>query len=330
MHRRRCCCGRWASWVDGGRVFRPRPIATGSLFLLGSAGVTQRNGDRLIGFTLPQRGARGRVVRLDQTVSAVLAAHAYPPQIARLLADALVLTALLGDLLRPEDGQLTLQAKGEGGPVKLLVADYKAGALRGYASQDLDRRFAAAETLKALFGKGYLVITLDQTEASERYQGIVELGGETLAEAAEIYFGNSEQLPTVVRLAGVQQADGGWTAGGMIVQHLSRSELGAARLHVEGGDADWEYVRALAGTVQADELTDPALALEDLLWRLFHEEEVRVLAPVLLSRGCRCSLDHIRGVLSQFPDAERATMRNDAGLISVDCEFCSKQFLLEV
>ena len=106
--------------------------------------------------------------------------------------------------------------------------------------------------------------------------------------------------------------------------------MGATRLHVEGGDADWEHVRALAGTLAAAELTDPALGLEDVLWRLFHEEEVRVLPPVALSRGCRCSLEHIFSVLSQFPEDERATMRNDAGMISVDCEFCSKQFLLEV
>jgi molecular chaperone Hsp33 len=286
--------------------------------------------DRLLGFTLPGRGARGRVVRLDDTVSAILGSHAYPPPIARLLAHALVLASLLGDLLRPDEGQLTLQAKGEGGPVTLLVADYREGAIRGYASQDLDRRFEPGETLAALFGKGYLVITLDQTGSSERYQGIVELGGSTLSEAAEIYFQNSEQLPTLVRLEAVAHNDGRWSAGGMIVQHLSRSELGAARLHVDGDDADWAHVAALAGTVSAAELADPSLGLEDLLWRLFHEEEVRVLPPVALSRGCRCSVEHIRGVLQQFAESERATMRNADGVISVDCEFCSKQFLLEV
>ncbi len=292
--------------------------------------MTNPDSDRLLGFTLPQRGARGRIVRLDATVSAILAAHAYPPQIARLLAEALLLASLLGDLLRPDAGQLTLQAKGEGGPVTLLVADYREGAIRGYASQDLDRRFEAGQTLAALFGKGYLVITLDQTNASERYQGIVELGGETLQQAAEIYFENSEQLPTLVRLAAEPKPDGGWIAGGMIVQHLSRSELGAARLHVEGGNADWAHVAALSATVSPEELIDPALGLEDLLWRLFHEDEVRVLPPVLLARGCRCSPDHIRHVLQQFPEEERQTMRNADGVISVDCEFCSKQFLLEV
>jgi len=298
---------------------------------VGAVGLTmQRDGDRLLGFTLPGRGARGRVVRLDTTVSAILASHAYPGPIARLLADALVLTSLLGDLLRPSEGQLTLQAKGKGGPVTLLVADYKDGAIRGYASQDLDRRFQPAETLASLFGEGYLVITLDQTGSSERYQGIVELGGETLEQAAEIYFGNSEQLPTLVRLASAEQPDGSWAAGGCIVQHLSRSELGAARLHVESGNPDWEHVRALAATLEPRELTDPMLRLEDLLWRLFHEEEVRVLPPVMLERGCRCSLEHIRGVLVQFPEEERVTMRNASGQISVDCEFCSRQFLLEV
>jgi molecular chaperone Hsp33 len=301
-----------------------------------------RDGDRLLGFTVPQRGVRGRVVRLDGAASGVLgeilAAHAYPDPIARLLAETLALTAMLGALFRPETGQLTVQAKGKGGPVELLVCDYQQGALRGYASQDLDRRFPPVETratLEQMLGQGHLVITLDQTASAERYQGIVELGGTTLEAAAQGYFENSEQLPTLVRLAAVREAGGGWQAGGMIVQQMARGEVGAARLHVaqEGigeTDDDWAHVLALAATVSDAELCDPDLPLEDLLWRLFHEEEVRVLPAVPLTRGCRCSVERIRRVLEQFPEAERAEMRNPQGVISVDCEFCSRQFLLEL
>jgi molecular chaperone Hsp33 len=294
-----------------------------------------RDGDRLLGFTLPARGARGRIVRLDGALGEILAAHAYPEPIARLLAESLALTALLGALFRPEDGQLTLQAKGEGGPVTLLVSDFRNGALRGYASQDLDRRFVAEDegrsgTLSHLLGRGHLVITLDQTDSAERYQGIVGLGEETLEVAAQGYFANSEQLPTLVRLAASRDSDGHWTAGGMILQHLPRSEEGAARLHVEEGGPDWEHVLALGRTVEDVELSDATLPLEALLWRLFNEDEVRVLPAITLSRGCRCSVAHIRQVLGQFPEVERAEMRNADGVISVDCEFCSRQFLLEI
>ncbi|TPE61803.1 Hsp33 family molecular chaperone HslO [Sandaracinobacter neustonicus] len=291
--------------------------------------------DRILGFTIPGRAARGRVVRLDSTLNEILAAHAYPEPVARIVAETLVLTALLGALFREDEGQLTVQAKGEGGQLKLLVADWRLGELRGYASQDLDRRFAPLDegrsaSLEALLGKGYLAITLDQTASSERYQGIVELGRDTLEAAAQGYFENSEQLPTLVRLAAHRGADGRWSAGGMIVQHLPRAEDGAARLHVESGQEHWAHVEALASTVTPDELTDAGLSLDALLWRLFNEDEVRVLPEIAISRGCRCSVEHIRNVLGQFPEEERAEMRNADGVIAVDCEFCSKQFLLEI
>jgi molecular chaperone Hsp33 len=289
-------------------------------------------GDRLLGFTLPQRAARGRVVRLGHVLDEILGAHAYPEPVARLLGETLALTALLGALFRPEDGQLTLQAKGQGGPISLMVADFRDWTLRGYAALDLDRRFPAGDdgTLEALFGRGQLVLTLDQTASAERYQGIVELGSTSLEAAAQGYFENSEQLPTLVRLAAAQGADGRWTAGGLIVQQLARAEEGGARLHVEGGNSDWEHVAVLGGSVTADELCDLSLSEEDLLWRLFNEDEVRVFPAETLSRGCRCSQAHIRSVLEQFPEEERADMRNADGVISVDCEFCSKQFLMDV
>jgi len=288
--------------------------------------------DRSLGFTVAARDVRGQMVRVDAALNAVLAGHAYPAPLARLLAEALTVTALLGATLRPGlgtgDGQLTLQAQAKGGAIDLLVCDYRAGAVRGYLGFDTTASFTENMTLPQLFGTGHLAITLDQTAAAERYQGIVPLEGDSLAEAIEGYFANSEQLPTLIRLGVAGNSATGWIAGGLLVQHLARRELGGNRLDVEQHHPDWEHVRALAGTTAAEELTDPALTAEALLWRLFHEEEVRITPGPTPSRGCRCNIAHIREVLEGFPETERADMRGPDGKISVDCKFCSRVFAI--
>lgn len=289
--------------------------------------------DRSIGFVVGARNVRGRVIRLDTALNAVLAAHAYPPPLARLLAEALTLTALLGSTLRPgkgpDDGQLTLQAQARGGAIELLVCDYRAGEVRGYLSFDRGASFVDGMTLPELFGEGHLAITLDQSASEERYQGIVPLEGATLSQAIEGYFANSEQLPTLIRLAVGGSAASGWIAGGLLVQHLARRELGGERLDVADLHPDWQHVHVLAATVTDAELTDPALPAETLLWRLFHEEEVRINEGITPVRGCRCNLAHIRSVLESFPESERIEMRGDDGQISVDCKFCSRVFAVE-
>jgi molecular chaperone Hsp33 len=174
-----------------------------------------------------------------------------------------------------------------------------------------------------LFGKGYLAITFDHPLTEERYQGIVPLEGSSLGEAAQNYFSQSEQLPSVVRLA---VDDTGHIAGGILVQHLPEGEEGRDRLHTRLDDPEWEHVRILAETIRGHELTDPALPLGEALWRLFHEEEVRVLEAIPLKRGCRCNFEHVRGVLARFAAEERAEMVDEHGLINVDCEFCSRIF----
>ena len=285
--------------------------------------------DRVLGFSVGQRNVRGRVVRLDAALNAVLAAHDYPAPLATLLGQALVLTALLGATLREDEGQLTLQAQSKGGPVDLLVCDYRAGAVRGYLRHD-GSEVATGLDLEALFGDGHLAITLDPTAAAERYQGIVPLEGASLAEAAEGYFVHSEQLPTLIRLAVRWDDTTGWVGGGLLVQHLARSEIGGERLSVEDLNPDWQHVLALASTMSDAELTDLSLAEETLVWRLFHDEEVRVTVGSVPTRGCRCTLAHIRDVLSSFPDAERAEMAGDDGRIKVDCAFCARVFAVEV
>jgi len=286
--------------------------------------------DRALSFAILSRHARGRVVRLGPSLDAILHAHQYPPVIERLLAEALVLTALLGAMLKDDQGQLTMQAQTESGVVDLLVADYRDGELRGYVRFDADRlaEAPADPSLFGLFGKGYLAITFDQATTKERYQGIVPLEGASLCEAVSSYFMQSEQIPSLIR-AGIRHVDGGGCiAGGLLLQHLPEGETGRDRLHVRDDSPEWEHVAVLGGSVKADELTDPALPLETLLWRLFNEDEgdVRLLDAIALAKGCRCDPLHIADVLSRFPDDERADMANEDGLILVDCEFCARSF----
>lgn len=287
--------------------------------------VLTANLDEALGFTIPARNARGRLVRIGPLLDQILSAHDYPAPIARILSEALTLTALLGAMLKEAGGQLTMQAQTESGIVDLLVCDYKGGELRGYVRFDKERLTEAVlPSLYALFGKGYLAITFDQEASKERYQGIVPLEGNSLAEAAQSFFGQSEQIPSLVRLA---VNDTGHIAGGILVQHLPEGEEGRERLHTRLDHPEWEHVRALAETTKLSELVDQDLPLDTLLWRLFHEEEeIRVLSTVALEKGCRCNFEHIRGVISRFAASEREEMVDDDGFISVDCEFCSRLF----
>lgn len=287
--------------------------------------------DTLLGFTIPGLHARGRLVRLGPVLDQVLAAHGYPAPIEKILAEALALTALLGSTLKDDAGQMTLQAQTEAGVIDLLVCDYRAGELRGYVKFDAERlaEIPADPTLFALFGKGYLAITFDQAVSGERYQGIVPLDGVSLADAAEAYFCQSEQIPTLVRFATAQGGPDGCRAGGLLLQHLPEGEEGRERLHTRLDHPDWEHVRVLGETIRGEELTDPDLALETIVWRLFNEEdEVRLLAEAPMRKGCRCDPAHIRGVISRFPEDEQREMADDEGLISVDCAFCARVFAI--
>ena len=289
-------------------------------------------GDQPLRFSLPERHARGRLVRLDGLLSEILSAHAYPPLIEKTLAEALVLTALLGASLKQADGQLTMQAQTNKGAIRLLACDYKDGALRGYVQFDAVKVAALPpdSTLFGLFGTGYLAITFDRAlpvgEGGGRYQGIVPLEGASLSEAAEHYFVQSEQIPTMIRVA-VDHVGGRCIAGGLLVQHLPEGEAGRERLHVRLDHPEWEHVLALSSTIAADELTAPQLPLEEIVWRLFHEEaQVLVERSEMLAKGCRCDIAHIRDVIAKFPPDDRAEMANEEGEIVVDCEFCSRRF----
>ncbi len=284
--------------------------------------------DRALGFAIPERHARGRAVRLGPTLDVVLAAHAYPPAVERLLAEALTLTALIGSTLKDAGAQLTMQTRAETGVVRLLVCDYRDGEVRGYVQFDADALAAAPvePSLFALFGKGYLAITFDLAASGERYQGIVPIDGDSLADAAQNYFVQSEQIPTLVRVGVRKGPDGRTVAGGLLLQHLPEGEIGRERLHVRLDHPEWEHVAALGQTVETAELADPQLPLEALLWRLFNEDEVRVLGAAPLTRGCRCDGDYVRSVIAKFPPADRLEMADADGMIQVDCHFCAQVF----
>jgi molecular chaperone Hsp33 len=286
----------------------------------------------LLGFTIPLRHARGRVVRLGPVLDVVLSAHDYPLPIKHLLAEALVLTALIGSLLKDDGSQLTIQAQTQGGIVELLACDFREGALRGYVRHDSQRlgMLGANPSLNALFGEAYLAITFDDADSGQRYQGIVPIEGDSLSKACEAYFAQSEQVPTLMRTA-VKWDGRHCIAAGLLAQNLAEGEQGRERLHVRLDHPEWEHVAVLAGSIRHEELVDPELSLETMIWRLFHEEqEVRVDPLARISRGCRCSYEHYRDVLSRFPDSEREDMRDDDGLISVDCAFCSKIFTIDL
>lgn len=179
---------------------------------------------------------------------------------------------------------------------------------------------------RPFFGTGYLAITFDQAVTKERYQGIVPLEGDSLCAAIEHYFAQSEQIPSLVRAS-----LSGDIAGGILVQHLPEGEVGRERLHTRHDHPEWEHVAAIAQTISADELTRPDLPLEDLVWRLFHDEdEVRILDATPLAKGCRCDAEHVRSVILRFPENERKDMADEKGVVSVDCAFCSKIFPVQI
>ena len=201
--------------------------------------------------------------------------------------------------------------------------------VRGYADFDRDKvsNVGANPSLSRLFGDGFLAITFE-TGSGQRYQGVVPLEGDSLSQACEYYFSQSEQIPTIVRLGSYITADNCFV-GGLLVQYLPKGEVGRDRLHARMEHPDWNHISVLSGSMSHAELIDPTLSMEALVWRLFHEEE-KVLTEKghELKKGCRCTKKHYERIISQFPSSEKDQMRNENGKIVVDCSFCSKQFLL--
>ncbi len=305
--------------------------------------------DTVLPFAVPALDVRGRVVHLGPALDAILARHAYPEPVARLLAEATALTAMLGSALK-FDGRFVLQTRTDG-PVSMLVVDFQTpDGLRAYASFDAAAVAAAVAEGRAspadLLGRGHLAMTIDQGSDMQRYQGVVPLDGTGLEEVAHVWFAQSDQIPTRVRLAVAEvltREPGGaarhaWRAGGLMVQFLPESadRLRARDLHpgdapegtevpVAEVDDAWTEAEALTATVEDVELTDPAVSAERLLLRLFHERGVRVFEPLALVERCRCSRERVADMLAQFTAEQVDDMTVD-GRIVVTCEFCSTRY----
>ncbi|HET9716198.1 MAG TPA: Hsp33 family molecular chaperone [Pseudolabrys sp.] len=304
--------------------------------------------DIVLPFEVAKLDLRGRVVRLGPAMDEILARHAYPDPVAKLLGEAVVLTAMLGSALKI-NGRFILQTQSDG-PVRMLVVDFTSpDKVRACARFDKDRVHAAMASGEAdtgaLLGKGHLAMTIDQGADMSRYQGLVPLDGGSLEDAAHEYFLRSEQIPTRVRLAVAEElrAEAGgtrhhWRAGGILLQFLPKTPERARMADLDPGDAPegtephmveeddaWVEGQALVSTVEDLELIDPALSSERLVYRLFHEPGVRVFRSSPVRAECSCSRENVEAMLKSFSQDDRDHMVED-GKISVTCEFCSANY----
>lgn len=304
--------------------------------------------DTVLPFQLDRTDIRGRVARLDGVLDRSLAQHSYPAVVEALVAEAALLTALIGQTIKLR-WKLSLQIRGDG-PVRIIATDYYAPSaeggsarMRAWASFDAERLRPDAPGFGQI-GKGYLAVLLDQGPGTTPYQGITPLAGGSLSACAETYFAQSEQLPTRFALSfGRSTLPGGaesWRAGGVMLQHMPKASPLVAR---EGGSGEggllapadildgeegenWARANLLLDTVEDLELIGPGVAPTDLLVRLFHEEGPRVFDAQTVHFGCSCSAAKVRQSLSIYSAKDIAHMTTEAGIVTADCQFCGAHY----
>jgi molecular chaperone Hsp33 len=287
--------------------------------------------DEIQPFLLESSGIRGRLLRLGPVADTILRRHDYPAPVASLLGEMLALTGALSSLMKYE-GVFTAQAKGDG-PVSLLVSDVTAeGDLRGYAAVDAERLAGLLDSgrdvgLEELMGEGYFAYTVDRGPGRERYQGIVALSGRTLADCLQHYFLQSDQVQSGILLA-AERVEDSWRAGALILQRIPEAGPQEPPLSSVEDEDSWRRAMTLQVTCTRHELLDCTLSSHDLLFRLFHEEGVRVFDPRPVSAACRCSRRRLEQVLAAMPREDLASMTVD-GVIEARCEFCSARYLFD-
>ncbi len=289
--------------------------------------------DSLLPFQLDKADIRGRFVRLDGALNRILNQHNYPTPVARLVAEAVVLTALIGQTIGFK-AKLSLQIRGNG-PIRLIATDYfapeddgEAGQIRAYASFD-EARISTADPFAQL-GQGMFAVLIDQGTGQAPYQGITPLNAGSLANCAETYFAQSEQLPT--RFALSIAAGKSWRAAGLVLQHMPKASplKVAAKLADPETDAEnWTRATMMLESVQAEEMIGPEVSPTALLFRLFHEDQPRVYDPQPVRFGCTCSEDKVRQSMSIYSAKDIATMTTDAGTLTADCQFCGVHYVLD-
>jgi molecular chaperone Hsp33 len=278
--------------------------------------------DQVVPFHLEGQPVRGRVVRLGPMLDDLVSAHELPDPVARLLGEAVITAVIAGSSLK-FDGRIIVQASGDG-PVSFLVCDYTSdGGVRGYIRADMDALPKDPNPdLASLMGKGQFALTIDPGKAEHRYQGIASLEPESFSRTVEAYFEQSEQLPSRLQIALARHTDGNgktsWRGGGLLIQRIASSD--------DDPQDSWTNARALVQTIGADELTDPMLGPEQLLYRLFHEQGVRTFEALDIYKRCTCTRERLQGILGSFTRGERSEMLTDQGQIEMNCEYCNKMF----
>ncbi len=310
--------------------------------------------DAILPFQLDRLNVRGRVARLDATIDTILAQHNYPPAVSALVAEAALLTALIGQTIKLRN-RFSIQVRGKGGAVTMLATDYFApkaegepAMMRAYAAYDADK-LGDGEGV-ALLGEGLMGVTIDQG-TGQPYQGVTPLTGTSLAECAEVYFAQSEQIATRFALASAQSQEPGqpvnWRAGGVVIQHLPDASPLMDRGPDTSGDGgtdlmtgddvaaltgegdDWRTAALKLETVEELELIGPFISPEQLLLRLFHEDAPRVYPAQTVGFGCTCGAEKLEGVLSSYDRAALSDMVED-GKITADCQFCGAQYVFSL
>lgn len=276
-------------------------------------------------FQLEGSSLRGRILRMGTSIHDILDRHGYPDGVSVLTGQAAVLALLLSSMLK-YDGIFTLQTSGDG-PVSMLVSDItRRGVVRACATYDPTRLRGGDQDLTSLMGAGHLAFTVDQGEDMERYQGIVSLTGGSLQDSVQHYFTQSEQIATGIRIAVGRDAEGQWRAGGIMLQRLP--EEGGINNPGESEEDDWRRTMILLQSCKDEELLDANLTQNDLLFRLFHEEGVRVYEPTPVEEGCRCSQERAERIIATMSDEDRYDMTVD-DRITVTCEFCSREYIFD-
>ncbi|MGR3514741.1 MAG: Hsp33 family molecular chaperone HslO [Paracoccaceae bacterium] len=306
--------------------------------------------DTVLPFQLDRTGTRGRVARLDGALQAVLSQHNYPPAIEALIAEATLLTALIGQTIKLR-WKLSLQVRGSG-PARLIATDYYGpsddGAparVRAYASFDETRLDNETDPFEQI-GNGYFAILIDQGDGMKPYQGITPIAGGSLSACAETYFAQSEQLPTRFAMSfGRSQKPGEnmhWRAGGIMLQQMPEASpelqsggtgeggLSVAQDVLADDDFEaWNHVNVLLDSAEEIELIGPSVQPTDLLYRLFHEDGPRVFDAQPVKFGCTCSADRVRESLSIYSAKDIRHMTTPEGIVTADCQFCGAHYELD-
>lgn len=307
--------------------------------------------DSVLPFQLDRSDIRGRVARLDGVLDQVLKQHAYPAPIEALVAEAALLTALIGQTIKLR-WKLSLQIRGKG-PARLIATDYYGPAeegaparIRAYASFDDERLEDTADPFSQI-GEGYFAVMLDQGQGMVPYQGFTPIAGGSLAACAETYFAQSEQLPTRFAVTFGKSVEPGrgerWRAGGVMLQHMPQVGMGVAaeagsgegglltHADILSGDPaeNWNRANLLLDTVEELELIGPSVTPAELLVRLFHEEEPRVFEAQPVRFGCSCSEDKVRQTMSIYSQKDIAKMTTEAGVVTADCQFCGAHYEMD-